>query len=331
VFAMRICTSLLALLTLSAVPGLEPSVAYHAYANSKVAGGATAPINTLGDESLSVFVRNARAPAAASSTRAVTVVLIPGPVGSAFSMRHITDVLAAESIATVVIDPLGMGTSARPEVADYTLTRQASRIRAVLDTLRIARAIVVAQGTSATVALHLAASDPTRIAAVLSLAGGPVDHQGTKGVKLALAFAPLIDNAVGRAIGRRKFRGAVREQSANDAWCTDDVLRAYLRPFESNVRGGLRALRAMSEAVEPVPIGSRLHLIQAPVRLLVGEKHSANSPTDEQLLLLSQKVAHFQVDTIARAGTMLHEERPDAVTAAIHDLIRDLPSAGTRP
>lgn len=275
-----------------------------------------------GDEALSVFVRGGSQGVTSASPSGVTVVLIPGPVGSAFSMRHVTDALAADGIATVVIDPLGMGTSSRPEVADYTLTRQAVRIRAVLDTLHIARAIVVASGTSATVALHLAADDPARVAAILSLAGGPVDHQGTKGVKLALTFAPLLDNAIGRSIGRRKFRSAVREQSVSDAWCTDEVLRAYLRPFELDFRGGLRALRAMSEAVEPAPIGSRLHAIQAPVRLLVGEKRSANSPTDEQMLLLSQKLAHFRVDTIARSGTMIHEERPDAVVAAIREMMR---------
>ncbi len=314
---MRTWTTLVALLTLAAVPVVELHDA-----SSTSAAGASLPNSTLGDESLSVFVRNVPNSGASSPASNVTVVLIPGPVGSAFSMRHITDALAAASIATVVIDPLGMGTSARPEVADYTLTRQATRIRAVLDTLHITRAIVVGLGTSATVALHLAADDPRRVAAVLSLAGGPVDHQGTKGVKLALTFAPLIDNAVGRAIGRRKFRSAVREQSVSDAWCTDEVLHAYLAPFERDVRGGLRALRTMSEAVEPVPIASRLHLIQAPVRLLVGEKHSANSPNDEQILLLSQRLAHFHADTIARSGTMLHEERPDAVVAAIRELIR---------
>lgn len=295
-----------------------PSALTSGFVDHRFEGGA--PID--GAESLAVYVRPAVGARPPGSQ--VTVVLIPGPIGSAYSMRHITDALAESAIGTVVIDPLGMGTSARPEHADYTLARQATRIQAVLDTLPVTRVILVGQGTSATVALHLAATDPARVAAVLSLAGGPVDHQGTKGVRLALAFSALLDNPIGRAIGRRKFLAAVREQSVSDAWCTPDVLRAYLGPFERDLRGGLRVLQAMNEAVEPASIASRLHAVQAPVRLLVGEKRSANAPSDEQMLLMAQQLPHFRADTVARSGTMLTEERPDAVVAAIRDMMRGL-------
>jgi len=251
----------------------------------------------------------------------MVVVLIPGPVGSAFSMRHITDALATDSVPTIVIDPLGMGTSSRPGNADYTLMRQATRIAAILDTLRVERALIVGQGTSASIALHLAASDTARVQAVLSLAGGPVDKQGTRGVRLALTLAPLLDNGLGRAIGRRKFRHAVRDQSASMTWCTDSVLRAYLGPYERDLRGSLRALRAMNDAIEPVPLASRLGSIRAPVRLLMGDKISANAPTAEQVALLQRSLTRFAVDTVARAGTMLQEERPDAVLMAIRALL----------
>ncbi len=272
-------------------------------------------------ETLAVF--SARVPSASVSAETpLTVVLLPGPIGSAFSMRHVTSVLAADGIHAVVIDLLGMGASARPTRADYSLTSQANRIAAALDSLHIARALVVGQGTSATVALHLAASQPARVAAVLSLAGGPVDAQGTRGVRMALALAPLLDNALGRAIGRRKFRAGVREQSASDAWCTDSVMREYLRPYDTDLRGSLRALKAMSESTEPAAIATRLASVRADVRMLVGDKQSANSPTGAQIALLTSKLVRFRLDTVARAGTMLQEERPDAVTAAIVALLR---------
>ncbi len=263
--------------------------------------------------------------AGAVRTRPV-VVLLTGTIGSAFSMRHVTKALTDAGIATVVIDPLGMGVSARPEKADYSLTRQAERIGRILDSLRVDHALVVAQGTSATIALHLAANDsaPTgraRVAGVLSLAGGPVDRQGTRGVKLALTLAPLLDNALGRALGRRKFRAAVREQSASDAWCTDSVMRVYLAPYERDLRGSLRALRTMHDAVEPIAIADRLHGVRVPVRLLMGDKPSGNAPTGAQIALLSQSLPHFRVDTVPHAGTMLQEEQPAAVVRAIRQLI----------
>ncbi len=270
-------------------------------------------------DSLAVFPRGL-APDASRAER-TTVVLIPGPVGSAFSMRHITAALAAQGVPSVVIDPLGMGSSLRPEKADYTLTRQALRIAAVLDTLHVGRVLLVGQGTSATVALHLAADKSARVVGVISLAGGPVDQQGTKGVKLALTLAPLLDNAIGRSLGRRKFVGAVRDQSASDVWCTPEVVKEYLRPYEQNLRGSLRALRAMSESVEPAPIASRLPSVRAPVRLLVGDKKSANSPTDEQIRVLQRGLTQFRADTVRHAGTMLQEEGADAVLLAISEML----------
>jgi pimeloyl-ACP methyl ester carboxylesterase len=262
-------------------------------------------------ESLSVSLQGT------SAAGAPTVLLIPGPIGSAFSMRHLTTELSARGIATVVIDPLGMGTSAKPAGADYSLSRQAVRIAAVLDTLMVDRVIIVAQGTSATMALHLAADHPDRVAGIVSLAGGPVDIQGTRAVKLALALAPLLDMPMGRTIGRRKFLAGVREQSASERWCSRDVMRAYLEPFERNVRASLQALHAMSQAAEPTPIATRLPYVLAPVQLLVGDKQSANMPTSSQIALLARSLPVFRVDTVAHSGTMLHEEQPDAVVHAV--------------
>jgi pimeloyl-ACP methyl ester carboxylesterase len=194
---------------------------------------------------------------------------------------------------------------------------QARRIEAVLDTLRVARALVVAQGTSATVALRLAAVSPERIVGVLSLAGGPIDRQETTGVRLALALAPLLDNPLGRAIGRRRFLAAVREQSASPAWCTPDIAARYLAPVEADLRGTFRTLRAMQAAVEPTRIETVLRQVRAPVHLLVGDHRTSHAPTAAQVTLLQHHLSAFTVDTVSGAGTMLHEERADAIVEAV--------------
>ena len=280
-------------------------------------------ITVASAESLSV---SASAPS--TNVRAIAdtwpaVVVLSGPLGSAFSMRHITAGLAEQGIGSVVIDPLGMGRSSRPKVADYTLTRQAQRVASVLDTLGVQKVLFIAPGTSATIALHFAADNPNRVAGIISLSGGPMDSQGTRAVSLALKMAPLLDNPIGRALGRRKFMSGVREQSFSDAWCTKDVMKVYLEPFERDLRGSLRSLAAMSEAVEPATIVSRLSLVTAPVQLLVGEKISPNSTTEAQVAVFARGLPSFRVDTIARSGTMLHEERPDAVVqAAMAALVR---------
>ena len=273
-------------------------------------------ISVASAESLSVSASAPSTNVRAISDTWPTVVLLSGPLGSAFSMRHITAGLAEHGIATVVIDPLGMGQSSRPKVADYTLTKQAQRVASVLDTLGVNQVLLIAPGTSATIALHFAADNPARVAGIISLSGGPMDQQGTRAVSLALKMAPLLDNPIGRALGRRKFMAGVREQSFSDAWCTKDVMKVYLEPFERDLRGALRSLKAMSEAVEPATIVSRLSLVTAPVQLLVGEKISPNSTTEAQVTVFARGLPSFRVDTIARSGPMLHEERADAVVKA---------------
>jgi pimeloyl-ACP methyl ester carboxylesterase len=183
----------------------------------------------------------------------VVVLLLPGPVGSAFSMRSVVRELQARGIEPFVVDPLGMGASTRPRGADYTLSAQAARIDRVLEQELPAgvSVIVAAQGTSATIAWHLAATDTARVRGVVSIAGGPIDKQGTPGVRTALTFAALLDNPIGRSFAKRRFVSALRDQSADDRWLTTDVVKQYVAPIENDLRGLLRTLGAMQAALAP--------------------------------------------------------------------------------
>jgi len=254
----------------------------------------------------------------------VVVLLLPGPVGSAFSMRSVVRELQARGIEPFVVDPLGMGASTRPRGADYTLSAQAARIDRVLEQELPAgvSVIVAAQGTSATIAWHLAATDTARVRGVVSIAGGPIDKQGTPGVRTALTFAALLDNPIGRSFAKRRFVSALRDQSADDRWLTTAVVKQYVAPIENDLRGLLRTLGAMQAAVEPVPIASRLARITVPVRLLVGDKPSASAPTVAQVSLLHTQLKRFTIDTLRPGGTMLHEERAADVARAIDEMVR---------
>src|SRR5438445_7749687 len=72
------------------------------------------------------------------------VVLVPGLFGSAFGYRAVIPLLTDAGYRAIVVEPLGIGSSARPEHADYSLTAQADRIAAALDRLSVRHAIVVA-------------------------------------------------------------------------------------------------------------------------------------------------------------------------------------------
>src|SRR5216117_9367 len=88
------------------------------------------------------------------------VVLIPGLFGSEFGFRKLVPLLNAAGYRTIVIEPLGVGSSGRPAHANYSLTAQADRIAAVLDSLGVRRALVVAHSIGGSEAFRLAYRRP---------------------------------------------------------------------------------------------------------------------------------------------------------------------------
>src|SRR5207302_1528286 len=106
------------------------------------------------------------------------VVLVPGLFGSAFGYRAVIPLLTDAGYRAIVVEPLGIGSSARPEHADYSLTAQADRIAAALDRLSVRHAIVVAHSLGASMAFRLAYRRPDLVAGIVSLDGGPAARAG---------------------------------------------------------------------------------------------------------------------------------------------------------
>src|SRR5512142_3509731 len=58
------------------------------------------------------------------------LVLVPGLFGSVYGFRKIIPPLVAAGYRVIVVEPLGVGTSARPQRADYSLAAQSERVAA---------------------------------------------------------------------------------------------------------------------------------------------------------------------------------------------------------
>src|SRR3990172_4074926 len=71
------------------------------------------------------------------------VVLIPGLFGSGYAYRQVVSLLVATGHRVIVIEPLGVGRSGRPARADYSLSAQATRVAAALDSLAVSGAVLV--------------------------------------------------------------------------------------------------------------------------------------------------------------------------------------------
>src|SRR5437879_11368346 len=101
------------------------------------------------------------------------VVLIPGFFGSAFSFRKVVPLLAQAGYQPIVVEPLGTGFSSRPEHGDYSLSAQARRIAATLDSLHVRHAWVIGHALGGAMAWRFDDTRPALVADLVSLAGGP--------------------------------------------------------------------------------------------------------------------------------------------------------------
>src|SRR2546423_4993888 len=149
------------------------------------------------------------------------VVLVPGLFGSAFGYRAVIPLLTAAGYRAIVVEPLGIGGSARPEHADYSLTAQADRIAAVLDRLGVRHAVVVAHSLGASMAFRLAYRRPDLVAGIVSLDGGPAEAAATRAFRRAMKLAPWIRVFGGVKLIRKKIRGQLIKASGDSSWVSE--------------------------------------------------------------------------------------------------------------
>ena len=242
------------------------------------------------------------------------VVLLTGLLGSVEGFEDLAHELAARGRRSIIVEPLGVGESARPKNADYSLTAQAQRVALVLDSLEVREALVVGHAVSAAIAYRLAADRPDLARAVVALEGGAPPRAATASLEQALKWAPLLRIFGGKGQVRRLFARELAAASVDPAWVTDEVIQQYIRGPLRDLGATIDAYGSMSRAREPVPIDDVLSRLRCPVLLLRGE---GGRVPDTEIETVRSRVAVVTVQEVARAGVFLHEERPAAVADAI--------------
>jgi pimeloyl-ACP methyl ester carboxylesterase len=245
------------------------------------------------------------------------VVLIPGLFGSAYAFRHLVNQLPGAGYRVIVIEPLGIGTSARPEKGDYSLTRQADRVAGVMRELDTGSAILVAHSTGASVALRLALRHPALVSAVVSLDGGPAERATSRGFRRAMQYVPWIKWMGGVKRVRAKIRESLIETSGDTTWVTEEVVDGYTSGARQDLDGTLKAYLRMAESKEPERLVPSLGAVRCPVRLVVGTAPHDGGIPDRQLAALQDGLSRFTVDSVAGVGLHVYEERPEAIVEAI--------------
>ena len=258
-------------------------------------------------ESLSVETRG----------RGDPVVIIPGLFGSVFGFRKLVPLLVDAGYRTIVIEPLGVGASGRPEKANYSLTAQAARIAAVLDSLHVRSAIVLAHSIGGSEAFRLAYRRPDLVRALLSIEGGPTEKAITPAFRRALRFAPWIKLFGGMRLIRRKIRGMLIDSSGDASWVTDSAVLGYTAAAGRDLDATLKAYLAMANSREPEPLAPHLSQIRCPVRLMVGGARHDGDVGAKEVQLLERTLPSFVLDSVPAAGHFIQEEEPGAVLAGV--------------
>jgi len=248
------------------------------------------------------------------------VVLVPGLLGSAFGYRAVIPLLTAAGYRAIVVEPLGIGGSARPEHADYSLTAQADRIAAVLDRLSVRHAVVVAHSLGASMAFRLAYRRPDLVAGIVSLDGGPAEAAATRAFRRAMKFAPWIKLFGGVKLVRKKIRGQLIKASGDASWVSEQVVDGYTAAAAHDLDGTLKAFLAMAERREPERLRPHLAEVRCPVRLLLGTATHEGGVSAEEVAVLAAALPLFIVDSVPGAGHFIYEEQPAVVVTAVRRL-----------
>jgi pimeloyl-ACP methyl ester carboxylesterase len=268
-------------------------------------------------QSFSVAVAEGESLHVVSAGAGDPVVLVPGLFGCAFGFRHLIGQLPALGYRAMVIEPLAVGSSSRPERADYSLTGQADRLALAIQRTDRRPVLLVAHSLSSSMALRLAVRHPGLVRGIVLLDGGPMERVATKGFRRAMTYAPWVKWLGGMKRLRPRLRHDLIASSGDTTWLTDRVLAAYTAGAAADLDGTLKAYLRMADVREPEKLEPRLQELGVPVRLLVGTARHQGGIASEQIRLLAERVPRFAIDSVASAGHYLYEEAPEAVISAI--------------
>lgn len=260
------------------------------------------------DESLRVVTSGAGQP----------VVMIPGLFGSAYSFRKMIPLLSDCGYRSVIVEPLGLGFSSKPPKADYSLSAQAERVAAALDSLGVRHAIVLGHSIGGAIALRLALHHPDLVSGLVLIESGPTETAVTPAFKRAMRFAPWIKLFGGMGLIRRMVHRSLISSSGDTTWISEPVVYGYTAGAARDLDATLKVFLAMSASRERDKLQPRLAAITCPVVELVGTvPHHDGDVPDFELELMQQTLPAFTLDSVRGAGHYLQEEQPQAVLGGV--------------
>ncbi|MEA2991032.1 MAG: hypothetical protein QOG83_3743 [Alphaproteobacteria bacterium] len=263
------------------------------------------------------------------------VVLIHGASGNLEDMRLALGEKLAASHRVILIDRPGHGWSARPQSDDYASpARQAELVAGALEQLGVRRAILIGHSWGGAFATAYALAFPERTAGLVLLAAPTHPWPGNPGWYNKLASFPYIGPLFVRTcvypLGLLLVGGASRSifepQAVPDDYVRRAAIRLVLRPktFYFNARD-LSLLQRFIVAQVP-----RYGDLRTPTVIITGDRDTMVSP-QINARALAAALPCAKLVLLKDIGHMPHHAAPEAVAAAIDDLVPAAASPAALP
>jgi len=257
------------------------------------------------------------------------VVLVPGLSGCSYGFRKLTPLLHEQGLRTIIIEPLAVGESSRPHDVDYTMTAQAARLGAVLDSLEIENAVFVAQGIGGSMVFRLAVERPELLAGFVSVEAGSAEVAISPNIRNTLKLAKILAKMGAKNLMRDRYAENLKKSSGDPSWLDRRTVGRYFRGTGRDITAAMDVMMAMTEQTEPWAMTPRLPEIRIPVIVLLGTASHEAELTSEDIEELRQGLRDVEFREVPGAGHFIYEEQPRVVADAVVDLVARLGGGGS--
>jgi pimeloyl-ACP methyl ester carboxylesterase len=236
------------------------------------------------------------------------VLLVHGWAISAYLWRHNISALAGAGFRVYAADLPGHGLSDAPLAkGSYSLESLADDVAALMDSLELERAAVVAQSMGGRIALELARRHRvTRLALF-----GPVGFGEISPVRDLAPFLPNIPGSlVAMLVPRELVELIQRRVYGKIGWFTERDIDEYWAPtqFPAVVQASLQMLREF----DWTPVGpSVLSEISTPTLVVFGTLDGTVKPVNTEQLVAA--LQHGRLEWIEGGGHVVMEESPETI------------------
>jgi 2-succinyl-6-hydroxy-2,4-cyclohexadiene-1-carboxylate synthase len=235
------------------------------------------------------------------------LLLLHGFTGSGSNWNHLLPALTPH-FRVITLDLPGHGsTEAPPDPQPYNIENSAADIAAILDSLKIERAVILGYSMGGRVALFFALHYPERVRALILESASPglaTVQERAERIASDEALAGFIEQADLEAFVDRWEKIPL---FASQAALPEDV-RAKLRRqrLQNRLQGLANSLRGMGTGAQP-SLWEKLPGLTAPVLILTGELDSKFKHIGQQM---QERLPNVRREVVAEAGHTIHLEKP---------------------